>query len=388
MRRKIVMPRLSDAVEEGVVVTWFVEPGVTVREGDLVAEIQVEKAASEVRAPATGRVEALLVEPGGVVAQGAPIAVLEVEPPAAGPAQLPSRPGVAGGPASPAAKRLARELGVNLSPVVGSGPEGRIVEADVRAAAERPAAPGPVAAAGPGPTVGSPLAPPATGRSEPLTPMRRTIADRLRAGLAATAQLTITAEANLTALGVVLAALSETSETRFSYTEAIVRATALALREHPRLTARLSGSSLVYPERIDIGVAVALDDGLIVPVVRDVDHKDLATLRAEIGALAERARSGAFAPADTEGACFSVTNLGRYRVDAFTPLLNPPQTAILGVGRARPRPAVVDGVIVARTLVVLSLTFDHQVVDGAPAAAFLDALIDLLEGPERLLSVP
>jgi len=303
-------------------------------------------------------------------------------------------PPAASKPASPAAKRLARELGVDLSSVAGSGPEGRIIEADVRAAAERVRAAGPAAAfpggaaAGPASTVGAPVGPPATGRSEPLTPMRRTIADKLRAGLAATAQLTITAEADLTALGEALAELSETTGTHISYTEAIVRAAALALRDHPRLTARLSGSSLAYPDRIDIGVAVALDDGLIVPVVRDVDHQDLATLRAEIGALAERARSGALAPAETEGGCFSVTNLGRYRVDAFTPLLNPPQTAILGVGRARPRPAVVDGAIVVRNLVVLSLTFDHQVVDGAPAAAFLDTLIDLLERPERLLSVP
>lgn len=421
MRREIVMPRLSDAVEEGVVVTWFVEPGAAVREGDLVAEIQVEKAASEVRAPAAGRVEALLVEPGGVITQGAPIAVLEVAEAveAGGAAAAPAvatevtdgvtaaagevavvgqvaeaGPPAASKPASPAAKRLARELGVDLSSVAGSGPEGRIIEADVRAAAERVRAAGPAAAfpggaaAGPASTVGAPVGPPATGRSEPLTPMRRTIADKLRAGLAATAQLTITAEADLTALGEVLTELGETSGMRFSYTEAIVRAAALALRDHPRLTARLSGSSLAYPDRIDIGVAVALDDGLIVPVVRDVDHQDLATLRAEIGALAERARSGALAPAETEGGCFSVTNLGRYRVDAFTPLLNPPQTAILGVGRARPRPAVVDGAIVVRNLVVLSLTFDHQVVDGAPAAAFLDTLIDLLERPERLLSVP
>lgn len=429
MRREIVMPRLSDAVEEGVVVTWFVEPGAIVREGDLVAEIQVEKAASEVRSPAGGRIDALLVEPGGVVTQGAPIAVLEVaeaEPAASeaavasAPAEAgtvvdvgagtvvgvgagtvvgvgagtvagpPSRQAVAGGPASPAAKRLARELGVDLSTVVGSGPEGRIVEADIRAAAERlTGAGGPVPStrAVAGTTTEAPPAP-AGGRAEPLSPMRRAIADRLRSGLAATAQLTITAEADLTALGEVLVGLSETSGTHISYTEAIVRAAALALRDHPRLTARLSGSSLAYPDRIDIGVAVALDDGLIVPVVRDADHKDLAALRAEIGALAERARSGALAPAETEGGCFSVTNLGRYRVDAFTPLLNPPQTAILGVGRARPRPAVVDGTIVVRTLVVLSLTFDHQVVDGAPAAAFLDTLIDLLEHPERLLAVP
>jgi pyruvate dehydrogenase E2 component (dihydrolipoamide acetyltransferase) len=129
---------------------------------------------------------------------------------------------------------------------------------------------------------------------------------------------------------------------------------------------------------------VALDDGLIVPVVRNADGKDLATLGQEIAELAERARRGQLASAETEGGCFSVTNLGAYRIDAFTPLLNPPQTAILGVGRARAHPAVVDGAIAVRTLLVLSLTFDHQVVDGAPAAAFLDAVVGLLEDPDRL----
>ncbi len=414
MRREILMPRLSDAVEEGVLVTWFVEPGATVTEGDLIAEIQVEKVSAEVRAPAAGRVAELLVEPGAVVPQEAVLAVIETGAADVAAAEAPStgrpstgRPSTAGvplsagvayppatatagptvrvpasaprtalspaspaspPPASPAARRLARELGVDLALVTGSGPGGRIVEADVRAAA----APSGGSTAGAAP-------PPA-----PLSPTRRRIADRLRTGLLATAQVTLTAEADLTELAARLATWSTVWGRRATYTEAIVRACALALRAHPRLSAWLTPAGLVIPDRIDIGVAVAVEDALLVPVVRDADRRPLAEIGAAIETLAERARRGQLEAREMEGACFSVTNLGAYRVDAFTPLLDPPQTAILGVGRARLRPAVVDGALAVRTVAVLSLTFDHQVVDGAPAAAFLDAVLDLLGDPDRL----
>ncbi len=401
MRREILMPRLSDAVEEGVLVTWFVEPGATVTEGDLIAEIQVEKVSAEVRAPVAGRVAELLVEPGAVVLQEAVLAVIETGaadvaaaeapstgtpstagvPPSTGVAYPPAAAGPTGpvpasaprtalspAPASPAARRLARELGVDLALVTGSGPGGRIVEADVRAAA----APSGGSAAGA-------TAPPAL-----LSLTRRRIADRLRTGHLATAQVTLTAEADLTELAARLATWSTAWGRRTTYTEAIVRACALALRAHPRLSAWLTPDGLVTPDRIDIGVAVAVEDALLVPVVRDADRRPLAEIGAAIETLAERARRGQLEAREMEGACFSVTNLGAYRVDAFTPLLDPPQTAILGVGRARPRPAVVGGVLAVRTVAVLSLTFDHQVVGGAPAAAFLDAVLDLLEDPDRL----
>jgi pyruvate dehydrogenase E2 component (dihydrolipoamide acetyltransferase) len=397
VRREIEMPRLSESVEDGVLVTWLVEPGAPVKKGDLLAEVQVEKSSSDVFAPASGRIAALLFGAGDVVRQGAVIAVLETaeasglgaatESESAAPAQAPlptagaAAAVVPGAPtalaesreiiASPAAKRLARELGVDLATVAGSGPVGRIVEADVQAAAEVGGAAAPAAVA-------------AAAAVEPLSPMRRTIADRLISGLAATAQLTITAEADVTALEGRLREWTVGWGRRASYTEAIVRACALALRAHPRIAARWTDRGLEGTTRIDIGVAVALDDGLIVPAVRDADTKDLATLGREIGELAERARAATLAPADTAGACFSVTNLGAYRIDSFTPLLDPPQTAILGVGRARSRPAVVDGAIVPRTLVVLSLTFDHRVVDGAPAAAFLQAVVERLEAPDSL----
>jgi pyruvate dehydrogenase E2 component (dihydrolipoamide acetyltransferase) len=377
-RIEILMPRISEKAEEGIVVTWFVRPGATVREGDLLAEVQVEKVSEEVRASAAGTVVSLLVEPGGVVAQGAPVAVLEpggsapAAPAAPAGGAEPARsaaPPAAGPVASPSARRLARELGVDLAGVAGSGPGGRIVEADVQAAAS-----------------GAAPAPPWPPGPEPLTPMRRAIAGRLHAGLLEAAQLTLTAEADVTDLGAELERLASAWGRRASYTEAAVRAAALALRDHPRVAARWTDAGLVPAGSIDVGVAVALEDGLVVPVVRVADTKSLETLSREIAELAERARAGRLQEADTEGGVFSVTNLGGSRVDAFTPLLNPPQTAILGLGRARPRPSVVSGRVVPRTLVVLSLTFDHRVVDGAPAAAFLERIATSLEQPQSLLA--
>lgn len=380
MRREVLMPVLSDEVEEGMLVTWLVEPGAVVREGDLIAEVQVQKVSADVPAPADGQVVELLLKPGGVVKQGEPIAVIQevaaTESPAPAAPAAPAAAGASGAPAAaplaprdpggvgvatPAARRLARELGVDVATVPGSGPGRRIVEADVRAAAE------------------------GARRALPLSPMRQTIAARLKAGLASTAQLTLTAEADVTVLAGELERLTAQWGRRASYTEAVVRASALALKDHPELGIRLSEAGLEYPERIDIGVAVALEEGLIVPVVREADGKDLETLTREIADLAQRSRDGRLSPAETEGGVFSVTNLGAYGIDAFTPLLNPPQSAILGIGQARPRPAVVGGRIEVRTLLVLSLTFDHQVVDGAPAAAFLADVVRDLKGSDRLL---
>jgi pyruvate/2-oxoglutarate dehydrogenase complex dihydrolipoamide acyltransferase (E2) component len=377
MRREILMPTLSEEVEEGVLVTWFVAPGASVRAGDLVAEVQVEKVSEEVRAPADGCLVEALVGQGEVVRQGAPIAVLDVgaaeavEPRAtrpAVPAAVPPAEAAAPALASPAARRLARELGVDLAALSGRGPGGRVVEADVREAA----------------TAGVSEKPAAAAEAEPLSLMRRTIATRLTAGLREAAQLTLTAEADATDLAAELARLGALAGRRPSYTAAVVRASALALRDHPPMARRWSDEGLVPAAAIDIGVAVAVDDGLVVPVLRAADRKGLDRLSEEVRELAERTRARSITSQETQGAVMSVTSLGAHRIDAFTPLLDLPQSAILGVGRVRPRPAVVDGQVVARMLMVLSLTIDHRVVDGEPAAAFLDQVIALLEKPSGL----
>ena len=384
MRRQVLMPHLAEEVEEGVVVVWFIEPGAPIKAGDLMAELQVQKSNSELHSPYSGRVAELLVQPGGVVAQGAPIAVIEeaeevatIGAPAMadGPAVnvVPPTP-AAPAPASPSARRLAKDLGVDLASVAGSGPGGRIVEADVRSAAQRARGNGSVAPAR------------AEARIEPFTPMRRAIAERLTTWLGSTAQLTLFSEADVTTLADGLDRLSVDLQRHANYIEVVVRALALALDNHPAVGARWTEAGLAHSGRHDIGIAVALPDGLITPVVRDAHLKDVATLGREIAELAERARKGSLAAGDVEGAVLSVTNLGAYRIDGFTPLLNPPQSAIVGMGRARWRAAVVDGAIAARRLMTLSLTFDHRVVDGAPAAAFLTEVVDLLEEPGRVLT--
>ena len=220
---------------------------------------------------------------------------------------------------------------------------------------------------------------------EPLPTLRRTIADRLLASVQGTAQLTITAEADVTDLATALEAAASSTGRPHGILAATIRAAALALRDHSSLTAAWTADGLALPEAIHVGCAVALAEGLVVPVVRDPGSRAVADIEADVADLAARAREGHLVPADTAGACFTVTNLGAHRVDAFTPLLNPPQSAILGFGRARLRPAVVDGTVVPRRLAVLSLTFDHRVVDGEPAADFLDDVLALLEAPDRLL---
>lgn len=369
MASDVVFPHMSDETDEGILVTWLVEPGATVAEGDLVATVQVEKVEEEVYAPAAGEVLELLVAQGEVARQGDLIARIgnhaeaasaeaaTAARPAPGSGVAPSQPVPAaageGRPASPAARRVARELGVDLATVEATGPGGRIVEDDVRRTADAGAA----------------------GTGKPLPAPRRLLADRLRSWLGATAQFTLSSEVDVTDL----------AATNPPWTAAVVRACALALRGHPRLATRWRDDRLITAESLDIGVLVALDDGLVVPVVRAADTKDVSTIASEIEALAARARSGDLRMEEVTGAVFAVTSLGAYPVDVFTPLVYQPDTAIIGVGRARLRPAVVDGRIEPRTLLTLSLTVDHQVIDGVPAAAFLADVDALLNEPGRLL---
>jgi pyruvate dehydrogenase E2 component (dihydrolipoamide acetyltransferase) len=373
MPHEITMPHLTDEVDEGVVVTWFVVPGQEVHAGQIIAELQVEKVSSELASPVDGEVAELRAAPGAVVGFGEVIAVIgdaapTGETPPAGALPGEERPAAPRAPvrSSPSARRLARELDVDLSRVSGSGPGGRIVEDDVRAAA----AGGPPAEA---PTEG-----------QPMPALRRTMADKLHGWTQQTAQFTITAEADVTELAEGAAA-RRAAGGGWGYLEAVVRACALALPGHQLLGTRLTDERrLVPPEAIDIGVAVAVEDGLLVPVLRAADGRSLDTLHGDIQTLAARARDGSLELGDQQGAVLSVTNLGGHRVDAFTPLLAPGQSAILGMGRARRRPAVVDDRIVPRTLLVLSLTVDHRLIDGVPAAAFLDEVVGMLEQPELL----
>ena len=268
--------------------------------------------------------------------------------------------------------------GLDVGAITGTGPAGRIVEADVQAAL---AARGPAAA--PLSAAPAPAPVPASG------PMRAIIARRMMESLQTSAQLTLTTEVDMrdsARLREELAAELERREgIRLTYTDLIVRAAALALRDHPAINARWESGSVRRLPEIHIGVAVALDEGIVVPVVRDADRATVPQLSAAIRDLSERARTMRLKPDEMQGSTFTVTNLGMFEIDGFTPILNAPDAAILGVGRIRRRPIAVEERVEIRPTMVLSLTFDHRVVDGAPAAQFVQRVKHILEHPYLLL---
>lgn len=376
---EVVMPKFGLTMQEGTIQQWFKAEGEPIAAGEKLFEVETEKVLYEVEAPASGVVAKLLYPVESTVACAAVVAVIAMDGEdakavaaayampavarAAAPASMPTAPAAAqpahapaaGGAAAatPAARKLAKERGLDLSLVTGTGPGGRITREDVEAAlAAAPAA------------------------AEPLRGMRKAIAERMVKSLQTTAQLTITTEADVTALVERRAQLGK--QFPLTYTDLIVEAVAGALRAHPRLRVTAEGEAIRRHEEIHIGIAVALDEGLIVPVIRDADRKPLHEIADEARRLAEKARSGTLGVDDVSGGIFTITNLGTYGVDAFTPILHPPQVAILGVGRIVQKPAVVGGQIAIRSTMTLSLTFDHRIIDGAPAAAFLRDVVERL----------
>jgi len=271
--------------------------------------------------------------------------------------------------ASPLARRMAEEEGLDLTEIQGTGPGGRITEDDVLSVLEGRAAP---AAARPGVI--------------PFAGMRQAVAAGMMESLRSMAQLTLTTQADVTGLVELRDLLRQRWEVRISYTDLIVKAAALALREHPILNSMLLGEEIVLHGDVNVGVAVALDEGLIVPVVREADRKTVLEIHAELQDLARRAREGTLSVDQVTGGTFTVTNLGMYGVDAFTPIINPPQVAILGVGRITAGLALQGGQVVSRSKMALSLTIDHRIVDGAPGAAFVQTLAQFLEHPALIFA--
>ena len=264
----------------------------------------------------------------------------------------------------PAARRLARENGIDLATVQGSGPNGRILIADVERAIT--ASPEPDAEAG--------------SEAVPLAGMRRTIASRMLQSLQTMAQVTLTTEADITDAMTLRDGLARHTG-GLSPLALVIKATAQALKDHPRLNAVQGEDSYTVMPNIDIGVAVSLEEGLITPVLRGADGKGLAQISAESRELAAMVREGRARPEDVTGGAFTITNLGANDVDGFTPIINPPHVAILGVGRMVEKPVIHNGEIVKGRTMYLSLTFDHRIVDGAPAAEFLQSVRRYLEDP-------
>jgi pyruvate dehydrogenase E2 component (dihydrolipoamide acetyltransferase) len=266
---------------------------------------------------------------------------------------------------SPRARRVARQLGVDWSGLQGSGWTGRIRERDIRAVANQAAA----------------------GRLIPHTPLRRTLAARMVAGVMQAAPVTLTVKANATSLVGLRRQYRDASsgEAVPGYTDLFVKAAAMALRRHPLLQAQWRDEGLFVPQRVDIAFAVDTEAGLLAPVIRDADRLTVREVAAASRELIELARAGKLPAERMRDATFTVSNLGMFGVDAFTPIINLPQCATLGVGRIVREPAVVEDAVVPRDMVTLSLTFDHRIVDGAPAARFLDELRQSIEQPAAWL---
>ena len=280
--------------------------------------------------------------------------------------------------ASPLARRLAKEHGVDLSSIAGSGPDGRIVRDDVLQAS---------ATVAEAPVVETPALQQAT-EVIPMGGIREIIAERMSMSVQTNASVTLHTEVDATGFVELRGMLNDKLQARevnLTYTDLLVKVVANALREHPRLNATLTDEGIHLLPEVNIGVAVALEDGLVVPVVRNADKERLSEISEQVRDFAERARSNQLTPGELQGGTFTITNLGNFGIDAFTPIINPPESGILGVGRILKKPVVHNDEIVVRSMLTLSLTFDHRVVDGAPAAQFLQTVSGYIQDPYLLL---
>ena len=418
---EVTMPKFGLTMQEGTLQRYFKAPGESVKAGEPLYEVETEKVLYVVEAPEAGTLALWLHDEGAVVECGGLVAVMarpdedvaevrngysgqrprtgnargkeRAQPRSASLAAAPASQGqgpvgsMAEGrrPVSPIARRLAAELGVELARVVGTGPGGRVTREDVERAARDGGAAvpsvsgGAVATTNKGASGG--ISPAPSMQPVALRGMRRTIATRMHQSLRDTAQLTISCEADVTPATELRTRL--TREFDFTYTDMIIHAVARALLRHPRMNSRLNEEGIVSFAEAHVGMAVALDEGLIVPVIHDAARKSLKQIAAETKDLGERARNGQLKLEDVSGGTFTVTNLGTWGIDMFTPILNVGETGILGVGRIIEKPAVYRGEITRRSMLFLSLTFDHRVIDGAPAAAFLQTVIDFLNYGDR-----
>ncbi len=420
MATPIKMPTLGLTMESGTITRWLKQVGETVTKDEPLFSVETDKAENEVEAPLSGTLLKIVVAEGQEVAVQKIIAYIGQpgesidEPGAAGPsasgaatAAVASTPVSAAAPvaaasagsgrelrASPLARKVARELGVDLLRVPGSGPDGRVQESDVRAFAEAQSraavapAVAPITAPEPVP---EPILVGAPGELEQLNRVRRVTAERMAQSSRTVARVTLFSETDFAEAVRFRAHLKDDFEKRYgvklTYDAMLVKASAIALREHSVINAQWADGAIWRVAEIHIGVAVAVEQGLLVAVVRDADRKSLVEVSRDLDSMASRARQGRLAVADMSGSTFTITNLGGHGVDTFTPIVNPPEAAILGVGRIAQRPFVVDGRVEARHTAWLSLAFDHRVTDGAPAGDFLTRIREIIEKPYLLVGI-
>ncbi len=433
MATVVRMPAALAGATEGAIQTWLATEGQRISVGDPLAEIETEKATVEYAAEVAGTVGRLLAEPGQNVAVGEPIAVILGEgenEDAVGPAlasagaaradraaaPAPDAPGEpqlrsaepeperapeaesadasASDPggrifASPIVRRLAKERGVGLDALSGSGPGGRIVRRDLDAAAGAgaPAAGGAATSAVRGAAPAASITPGAAASfiDVPLTRMRKAIARRLTESKTTVPHFYVTAHCRVDRLMSLRAEANEVSPRKLSVNDFVLKAVALALRDVPDANVTWNGDSIRRFDGVDLAVAVAIDGGLTTPVLRGVHALTVGEISAQVADLAERARSGSLQQHELEGGSFSVSNLGMYGVDEFSAILNPPHSGILAVSAAKPQPVVDDGHIVVGTVMSVTLSADHRAVDGAVAAQWIHRFTELIEHPVGLL---
>lgn len=441
MAVNITMPKWGLTMKNGKISKWFKSEGDSIQKGEPFFEVETEKITNVVEATAEGVVFQIVVSAGTTVPVGTIVAVIaapgeqperiqgihagevtEVAEPSRGRAASPAATAPTEKefvPTSPAARRLAKELGVDLSVVKGTGPNGRITEADVKRFHEE----------GPPTPTATPLAaemirqegldttaiegsgeggkitkadvqryldlkkrPAAASRvqSIPFSGIRKSIAENMHASLHTTAQLTIFCEADVTEMirfrDMVREEYKQDAAVKISNNDLIILAVSRALKRHPIMNSTLVGEEILVHDSVNMGIAVALPQGLIVPVLRDADRKGLLQIARQARELAARARDGSLTVDEVTGGTFTISNLSMFQVDGVTPILKSPETGILGIGRVKAKPAVYQGEIAIRSMMFVNLTFDHQVVDGAPAGEFLQTVVRYLENPYLIMS--
>jgi len=405
MSIEVKVPQLPESVTDATLVAWHKKPGEAVARDENLVDLETDKVVLEVPAPSAGVIKELKVENGATVVSGQVLAILEAgegavaaaKPAAASqPAKAAAEPkaaaaGAAGGKLAPAAKRMVEENKLDAAQIAGSGRDGRISKGDViQHLAGKEGGAAPKTAAKPAPAVQLP--PMGGSRNEqrvPMTRLRARIAERLIQAQSTAAMLTTFNEVDLTEVNAIRARYKEKFEkangVRLGFSSFFIKAAIEALRKFPAVNASIDGNDIVYHEFYDIGVAVSTDRGLMVPVLRNAENMSFAEIEAAVGAYATKAREGTITLEELTGGTFTVTNGGVFGSLMSTPILNPPQVAILGMHKVQERPMVVNGEIKIRPMMYLALTYDHRIVDGRESVQFLVAIKEALEDPARLL---
>jgi 2-oxoglutarate dehydrogenase E2 component (dihydrolipoamide succinyltransferase) len=405
MSIEVKVPQLPESVADATLVSWNKKPGDAVNRDENLVDLETDKVVLEVPAPSNGVIKELRVANGATVTSGQVLAILEPGDAAnapkvsATPAEATAAPSetkqAASGKLAPAAKRMVEENKLDASKIAGSGHDGRISKGDViqhlsgksAAPATEPAAKAPAKSA----TVVQ-LQSSGGARSEqrvPMTRLRARIAERLIQAQATAAMLTTFNEVDLTAVNEIRGRYKDKFEkangVKLGFTSFFIKAVIEALRKFPAVNASIDGGDVVYHEYYDIGVAVSTDRGLMVPVLRNAENLSYAQIESAVGSYAKKARDGSITLDELTGGTFTITNGGVFGSLMSTPILNPPQVAILGMHKIQERPMVVDGEIKIRPMMYLALTYDHRIVDGRESVQFLVTVKDLLEDPARLL---